>query len=90
MIPGGARPAMPAGVFLVNDENSIGVKWRVRRLVQLAGLEDRTQFRTVFFKSVFFWLPLACFVVLMTIVASAPTVLLSVHSVIEHVVLALQ
>jgi Zn-dependent protease with chaperone function len=90
MIPGGARPAMPAGVFLVNHENSIGVKWRVRRLVQLAGSENRPRFRTAFFKSSLFWFPLASFVILMTIVANAPTVLLSVHSVIERVVLALQ
>ncbi len=35
-IPNGARPAMPAGVFLVGDEEASGIRIRVRRLMELA------------------------------------------------------
>src|ERR1700682_1082695 len=42
MIPGGSRPTMPAGAFLLGDDDSSGVKWRVRRLGPLAGSGTNT------------------------------------------------
>jgi len=90
MIPGGARPTIPAGAFLLGDENSASVKWRVHRLVQLASSDTRPTLQTGLFKNILFWLSAACFVILLTIIASAPIVLFTVHSLIERVVLVLQ
>jgi Zn-dependent protease with chaperone function len=90
MVPGGARPTMPAGAFLLGDESSTGVKWRVRRLVQLASSETRPQLQQGLFKSILFWASAASFVVLITVVANTPLVLLTVHSLIERAVLFLE
>jgi hypothetical protein len=90
MVPSGARPTMPAGAFLLGDESSTGVKWRVRRLVQLASSETRPQLQQGLFKSMLFWISAASFVVFITVVASTPLVLLTVHSLIERAVLFLE
>ena len=90
MVPGGARPAMPAGAFLLGDENSTGVKWRVRRLVQLAGSEARPQRQKGLFSSILFWISTASFAVLVTVVACTPLILLTVHALIERAVLFLE
>lgn len=39
MIPQGARPTMPLGAFLLGDERG-GIKWRVRRLIDLAAARN--------------------------------------------------
>jgi Zn-dependent protease with chaperone function len=49
-IPPGMRPAMPAGVFLLGDEESKGVKSRVRRLIALSSTEYQTGARDDVFK----------------------------------------
>ena len=86
MIPGGSRPTMPAGAFLLGDDDSSGVKWRVRRLVQLAGSETKPHLEPGLFRSILFWVSAASFVLLLAVVASTPLVLLTVHSLIERVV----
>src|SRR5258705_6014531 len=59
IIPLGARPTMPAGVFLLGDEETKGVKSRVRRLLTLATSERRTGPHYDVLKSLSIWVP-AC------------------------------
>src|SRR6266850_6134130 len=89
MIPGGARPTMPAGAFLLGDKDSAGVKGRVRRLVQLASSDNSLQGGNGLLKRILCWVSLASLTVLVAIVASAPMVLVTVHSLIERAVLFL-
>ena len=90
MVPGGARPTMPAGAFLLGDEDSAGVKWRVRRLVQLAGLESQPQLKPGLCKSILLWVSATSLVVLLAFAASTPVVLLTVHALIERAVFFLE
>jgi hypothetical protein len=89
MIPGGARPTMPAGAFLLGDKDESGVKGRVRRLVQLASSDNSLQGGNGLLKRILCWASLASLTVLVAIVASAPMVLVTVHSLIERAVLFL-
>lgn len=86
MVPGGGRPTMPAGAFLLGDESSSGVKWRVRRLVQLAGSENKPHLESVLFKRILAGVSAASFVALLAVALSTPLVLVTVHSFIERVV----
>src|SRR6266850_5802496 len=94
MIPGGARPAMPAGVFLIgeelagNDEVS-GIKIRVGRLMILAGGSSEPSNRQVS-DSLLFWILSALLLSLVVIIINAPLVFSSVHSLIEHAVFMLR
>jgi Zn-dependent protease with chaperone function len=85
MIPSGARPAMPAGVFLVGEESS-GIRARVRRLVQLAGSE-RIPLRSEWLvRKSFLWLSLVSSVLFLILFSRENSILASVHSLIEHAV----
>jgi len=90
MIPGGARPTMPAGAFLLGDKDAAGVKGRVRRLVQLAGSDKGLQSEKGSLKSMLWWTSAASFAVFLIVLASTPLVLLTVHSMIERAVLILK
>jgi len=91
MIPPGGRPTMPAGVFLLGEENEAkGVKSRVRRLLDLAATEHQAASRGRAPAKVLVWgagtLMLAAF-----IAASTNSFLLArVHFLIEHIVFALR
>jgi Zn-dependent protease with chaperone function len=86
IIPLGARPTMPAGVFLLGDEEVKGIKWRVRRLLALATADRRIGSGNDFLARLIFWSPAGLLFIGFVIAASHPDVLTEVHYVIEHVV----
>jgi Zn-dependent protease with chaperone function len=88
-IPQGARPTMPAGVFLLGDEETKGIKSRVRRLIALAATECRPGSRYDVFQSLLVWVPASMLLAILAITANSPFLLLRVHHLIEHVVSAL-
>lgn len=89
-IPEGARPTMPAGVFLLGDEEAKGIKSRVRRLIALAATECRPRSRHEGFTSVFVWGPVTLLLAILAVTASSPVLLSKVHSLIEQAVFTLR
>ncbi len=82
LVPPGIRPAMPAGAFLIETNESGSVRTRVNRLVQLA--TDETNRKATF--NVPIWAPIALTMVIVATAASEPHVLTSVHWIMEHAV----
>jgi Zn-dependent protease with chaperone function len=89
-IPQGARPTMPAGVFLLGDEETKGIKSRVRRLIALSATDFRTGSRYEVLKKLLVWSPPIVLLSGLTISASSPVLLSKVHYLIENVVSALR
>ena len=86
MIPAGAKPAMPAGAFLIGDEESSGVKARVRRLIQIASSGGGTAVYEPLLTKLAMWACFALVFPILAIIQSNPHVLPAVHSLIERVV----
>ena len=89
-IPQGARPTMPAGIFLLGDEETKGIKARVRRLLAMAATECRTGSRYHSLTNVLLWGPLSLLLVTLVVAATNSHLLLRVHYLIEHAVFALR
>jgi Zn-dependent protease with chaperone function len=85
MIPAGTRPTMMAGAFLIGDDDKIGFKRRIRRLIQLANTPE-SEVNSTGFSKVLKWLPICLMLVLIGITATEPHVLATVHQFIEHAV----
>ena len=85
--PGG-RPTMPAGAFLLGDEETKGIKSRVRRLIALA-TSERQGSRYDVLTRLFVWAPATMLLVGFVIAASNPYLLTKVHHLIEHAVFVL-
>ena len=85
MIPMGARPAMPAGAFIVGRDEMPGVRTRVRRLMQLAN-DGRDRKRAPFAFQIPTSVPIVLMVLVVAALSTEPHVLASVHAVIEDVV----
>jgi Zn-dependent protease with chaperone function len=90
IIPQGARPTMPAGVFLLGDEETKGIKSRVRRLIALAAMECRPGPRYGVFKNLLVWAPASMLFATLLFTATSPFLLSRVHYLIEHAVFALR
>jgi Zn-dependent protease with chaperone function len=86
LIPVGSRPALPAGAFLVHDEESLGVKARVRRLIQIASGESPLEVHEPLSASLVAWTSLGFLALLVAMTRTNPQVLATVHSLIERVV----
>jgi len=86
MVPVGARPSMPAGAFLVGDDESRGVKMRVRHLIQIASGDGQPAVYEPFVASLVIWASFALMSSLVFLSHGNPHVLASVHSLIEGVV----
>ena len=89
IIPEGARPTMPAGVFLFGDDEGAGILGRVRHLLAFAADADRPTLQSAISLHITisaFAGPAFCGVAL---AFNSHQVLSSVHSLIEHVVFAL-
>ncbi|HEV2885192.1 MAG TPA: hypothetical protein VGW36_10060 [Pyrinomonadaceae bacterium] len=84
MIPSGARPAMPAGVFFMGEEPS-AIRARVRRLVQLAGAEHKPANNNLVSRIAIWFSIVACLATLSFLSTHSP-ILVSVHYFIEHAV----
>lgn len=90
IVPAGARPTMPAGVFLLGDKETKGIRSRVSRLLALAATEYRPAFGRDVLARLCVWVP-AGLLLTFLVVASSSTMLLSkVHAVIEHAVFTLR
>ncbi len=89
IIPLGARPTMPAGVFLLGDEETKGVKSRVRRLIALAASERQDSNYPALAK-LLVWGPTSILFVSLVVAATNPYMLSRVHYLIEHAVSALR
>jgi len=89
-IPQGARPTMPAGVFLLGDDETKGIKSRVRRLIALSAAEYRAGTRYEVLNRLLVWTPLTLLLASLTISASSPLLLSRVHFLLERVVFALR
>ena len=85
IIPLGGRPTMPAGVFLLGDEETKGIKSRVRRLIALATIERQISRHDVL-TSLFVWGPATILLAGFVIAATNPYLLTRVHYLIEHAV----
>jgi Zn-dependent protease with chaperone function len=88
IIPPGGRPTMPAGVFLLGDEETKGIKSRVRRLIALA-TSERQGSRYDVLARLFVWGPATMLLVGFVIAASNSYLLTRVHHLIEHAVFVL-
>jgi Zn-dependent protease with chaperone function len=89
-IPQGARPTMPAGVFLLGDEETKGIRSRVSRLIALSATDFRTGSRYEVLKKLLLWSPPIILLSSLMISASSPVLLSRVHYLIENVVSALR
>lgn len=91
-IPLGTRPTMPAGVFLLGEEEeeTKGIKSRVRRLLALATTERGTGSRHDFLTTLFVWSPASVVLVGFAVAATNSHLLARVHEVIEHAVFVLR
>ena len=88
MIPKGQRQIMPASVsaFLAGDEDTPGVKVRVRRLVELAASDPRQLVSSAPLFRFMPWLVLTALVITGVSIESRPQVLAAVHTFLEQVV----
>jgi Zn-dependent protease with chaperone function len=90
IIPLGARPTMPAGVFLLGDEETKGIKSRVGRLIALATAGTAVSSRRGLLTNLFIWGPASMVLLSFIIAATSPFLLSRVHLLIEHAVFALR
>jgi len=90
IVPLGARPTMPAGVFLLGDEETKGIRSRVGRLIALAAAERGTGVRHEVLTNLFAWLPAGLLLIAFAIAAANPYLLSQVHYLIEHAVFVLR
>jgi Zn-dependent protease with chaperone function len=85
MVPAGVRTELPLATFLVGEETR-GIKVRVRRLIEIASASRSNGARRWRIGMIAPVAGLVMFVALTVAVASSSHVLLTVHSVVEHVV----
>ncbi|MCA1591541.1 MAG: M56 family metallopeptidase [Acidobacteria bacterium] len=90
LAPASARPAMPAGAFLIGDSEG-GVEWRVHRLLMLATAQGGMNNIGDMLPRLIIWggLSMAVIVPLAVIAAASPQVLATTHAAIEFFVAAL-
>jgi Zn-dependent protease with chaperone function len=90
IIPVGARPTMPAGAFLLGDEETTGIKARVRKLIALAAAECFPGSRHPALSKLFVWGPASMLFIGLGLAASNSELLTRVHYLIEHAVFVLR
>jgi Zn-dependent protease with chaperone function len=90
IIPQGARPTMPAGVFLLGDNEAQGIRGRVGRLMDLAAPGNQRQRSDVFSSKVFTWGSAATLLITLLLVTRHPIVFATVHTLIEQAVALLK
>ncbi|MEP6741767.1 MAG: M48 family metalloprotease [bacterium] len=90
IIPHGTRPTMPAGVFLLGDDEAKGIRSRVGRLMDLAAPGNQTQAKAAFSARVFGWSSAATFFIVLLLLTRHPVVFAEAHSLIEQAVVALR
>src|SRR5215213_1376305 len=91
MIPKGQLQVIPPAVsaFLIGGEDPVGVKVRVRRLVELATADPRLLVSNASLVRFVPWFVLSLIVVIGVTIESRPQVLAAVHRLVEEVVVVL-
>jgi hypothetical protein len=89
MIPKGQQQNMPAAVSAFLNEDTPGVKVRVRRLVELAATDPRLLVSNASIVRFTPWFVLALTVAVGIAIESRPQVLAGVHHLVEQVVVVL-
>jgi Zn-dependent protease with chaperone function len=89
LIPAGEQAVMPSSAFLVGGEETRGVKERVKRLVELASTDPKLLVSGAPLIRFGPWLILLSVVIIGLTIESRPSVLVTVHSFIEHIVVVL-
>jgi len=90
IIPHGARPTMPAGVFLLGDEEGAGIRWRVRHLLDFAAAEPGPSLESRPFRQLLIAAGILLTTFIITMTLSSHPILGTVHSLIERAVFALR
>lgn len=80
---------MPAGVFLLGDDETKGVKSRVGRLIALSMNDYEAGSRYEILNRLLVWTPPILLLAGLTISATSPVLLSRVHYLLEQVVSAL-
>lgn len=86
MIPPGSRAAIPVAAFLVGNEESRGIKARVRRLLEIASTDHLGPAPNRPIPRLMPWMSLGLLALAGLIHQTTPEVLASLHSLIEHTV----
>jgi Zn-dependent protease with chaperone function len=89
MIPKGVRPMMPAGAFLLGEDEIGGVKARVRRLLNLAASHRKSCSRDRLIAPFLMWTSLLLLCLSIVFATSNGYFLGTVYAMIEHVVFIL-
>ncbi|MGI8836036.1 MAG: M48 family metalloprotease [Pyrinomonadaceae bacterium] len=90
IIPQGARPTMPAGIFLLGDQETRGVKSRVGRLITIAATERGSIAQSDVLTNLFAWGSAGMLLIAFAMAATNPYLLSRVHYLIEHAVHAMK
>lgn len=90
IIPPGARPTMPAGVFLLGDDEGKGIRGRVGRLMDLAASGNQQQVSARFSPNVFALSSTVLLVITLLLITRHPAVFATVHALIEQAVAVLK
>jgi len=90
VIPLGARPTMPAGVYLLGDDEAKGIRGRVRRLIDLAASGNHQQASGRFQSNIFALISIALLVITLLLITGHPAVFATVHTLIEQAVALLK
>ena len=90
IIPPGARPTMPAGVFLLGDDEANGIRGRVSRLMELAASGNQQQGSARFSSNVFALSSTVLMVTTLLLITRHPVVFVTVHALIEQAVALLK
>lgn len=88
MAPAGAGPAMPAGAFLIGRD-ACGLVWRVRRLTQLASMNNISGSYKTQAINFAVWTSLTLSLIALILTATNSDILARLHLLIEHIVAAL-
>ena len=89
LVPNGVKPALPAGALLIGD-SADGIAQRVRRLTQLATIENVSTRQRRFDSKAWPWACFAAILISAILLATNPFTLLAIHNVIEIAVSKLQ
>jgi Zn-dependent protease with chaperone function len=89
-VPQGARPAMPAGAFLLGELNGGSLAWRVRRLTQLAASDPAAAQRHNAPHAAWLWAGACTLFIAAALVATDAHALAAMHTALEYVVKALR
>jgi Zn-dependent protease with chaperone function len=84
LVPAGAKPTLPAGAFLIDDEVD-GVVWRVRQLARLAEMSAAAAERGAAAMHLAMWAGSCVFLAGVAYIVASPAGLAKVHAGLEQI-----